>query len=141
MTLLIIIIFILIEIILVILLLKLKGTKKNIWQKISFLYNRIYELLILNYYNNNYSLKLDIIDYYNNIVDNKKLDTKYDKWNEFKEFITKYFNNDKKMSDIFKDIEWSVNKDYTIISNAINNIIYTIIIVIIVFIGILYIIK
>jgi len=136
----IIIIFTLIEIILISLLFKLNRIKKNIWQKISFLYNKIYKMLILDYYsNNNSSLKSEIIDYYYSVIDNKNIISKNTKWNEFKEFIVNYFDNDKKIYNIFDDIKWNVNKNYTIINKTIHNVMYTITIIIVLLIGILYI--
>jgi len=137
-----IIIFILIEVILISLLFKLNRIKKNVWQKISFLYNNVYKILILDYYSSyNNSLKSEIIDYYYNIVNNKDIITKNTKWKDFKEFIINYFNNDKKIYIIFDDIKWNIDKNYIIIDNAIHNIMYAIIIVIVLFIGILYMIK
>jgi len=135
-------IFTLIEVILISLLFKLNRIKKNVWQKISFLYNNIYKMLILDYYSSyNNSLKSEIIDYYNNVVNNKDIISKNKKWKDFKEFIINYFNNDKKICIMFDDIKWNIDKNYIIIDNAIHNIIYAIIIVIVLLIGILYIIK
>lgn len=142
MALFIIILFILIEIILITLFIRLNKIKKSIWQKISFLYNKIYQVLILVYYNsNNISLKLEIIDYYNNIVINNNVVIKNQKWKKFEKFIINYFSKNKKICDIFKDIKKNVDNDYAIINNAIHNIIYSMVIIIILLIGILYIVN
>jgi len=136
----IILIFTLIELILISLLFKIIVIKKNIWQKISFLYNKLCKILILEYYNN-ISLKYEIIDYYKNVVYNKDILDKNLKWNKFKNFILNYFDNNKKIYNIFEDIELSLNNEYIIINKSIQNIIYAVIILFILSIGILYIIN
>ena len=135
-------IFTLIEVILISLLFKLNRIKKNVWQKISFLYNNVYKMLILDYYSNhNNSLKSEIIDYYNNVVNNKAIISKNIKWRDFEKFIINYFDNKQNIYIIFNDIKWTFNKNYIIIDKAIHNVMYAIIIVIVLLIGILYIIK
>ena len=72
-------------------------SKKNIWQKISFLYNKLYIILIEWYYNDTNTkkdiLKEEILDYYKDIVNNNLIDNKYKHWQDVKWFILQYYNN------------------------------------------------
>ena len=71
--------------------------KKNIWQKISFLYNQLYTILIEWYYSDNSIkkdiLKEEIIDYYKEIVCNTNTDEKYKKWQDIRWFIIQYYSS------------------------------------------------
>ncbi len=127
----ILIITVLLEIILISLLLKINKTKKNIWQKISFLYNKLYKILILYYYYNyNDSLKEEILDFYNKVVLKKDIIEKNKQWKNFEEFIIKYFER-KEVYNIIDDINWSIERQYNVLNKWIYNIIYSMIIIIV----------
>lgn len=88
--------------------LKIKLTKKTIWKKISFLYNKIYEILIFNYYNKNLKkrdlFREEIIDFYQNVVLNWKIFFKDQECKKFKSFILDYLEYDKEVVKTYDDI-------------------------------------
>ena len=96
--------------------------KKNIWQKISFLYNQLYIILIEWYYNDTSIkkdiLKEEIIDYYKDIVRNSSIDSKYKKWQDVKWFIVQYYLNNN-ISSVYDIIELYYNKYYKSIQKSI----------------------
>lgn len=135
-------IIILFEIILMSLLLKINKTKKNIWQKISFLYNNLYKTLILDYYSSKKdSLKDEILDFYNKVVLKKDIISKNKEWKSFEEFIINYFENNNNIYNIIKDINWNIEKQYNVLNKSVYNIIYSMIVVIIFWISIEYILR
>jgi len=96
--------------------------KKNIWQKISFLYNQLYINLIYMYYNDlnikKDILKDEIIDYYNSIVKTNDTWKKYSIWQELRQFIIQY-DNSWKSSIVYNIIDKYYNDYYYNISKFI----------------------
>jgi len=99
--------------------------KKNIWQKISFLYNQLYILLINGYYLD-VTVKKDILveeilDYYNNIVKIDDIKSKYTFWQDMKWFILQYYKGDEKKIDyIYNTIDTYYWKYYYNINKWLN---------------------
>lgn len=117
---------------------KFYKAKKNIWQKISFLYNKLYSLLILDYYQNwtdNQALKKEMIEeidaFYTNIVLNSNLWIKIQNWNNIKSFMLEYLNNDELVDNIYKKIDLYGWKTYKNLEKSINNLVLSIIVIII----------
>ena len=110
--------------------------KKNIWQKISFLYNQIYTILVVNYYNENILdkdvLREEIIDYYNDIVKKNSIDNKYINWDKVKWFLLEYYTKDnKKLVLIYEMLDLYYNKYYRNTHKSIILLVYLIIIIVI----------
>ena len=87
--------FVILILIITYLLIKSISSKKIIWQKISFLYNKIYKILILDYYKEkkNKKFKEEVIDYYKNVVHTDNIFNKFKNWDSIKDFIKLYYKN------------------------------------------------
>ncbi len=130
--------FIILILIIIYLLLKSISNKKIIWQKISFLYNNLYKILILDYYKTTKSKKLkeEIIDYYKNIVYGNNMFIKNKNWNSIKSFIKVYYkyNDWDYISYIFNDIDFFMLKYYRSISYNINILLFILAVCVTIFI-------
>ena len=117
--------------------------KKNIWQKISFLYNQLYNILIIWYYNKQskkIALKEEIQDYYKDIVKKNNLKEKNKNGQEVKWFLLKYYSDyENNIIYIYEAINMYYNKYYTSLQKTI--IILSYILVFIVFLLIILILK
>lgn len=118
-------ILLLILLVIIIYLLKMSiKNKKNIWQKIWFLYNDIYRIMISDFYNTSFikkiDLKLEILSYYKEIVLLDNVNNKYNKLLDFKKFILDYYwwKNDI-ITKLLSDIENYTNNYYKLINNNI----------------------
>lgn len=130
--------FIILILVIIYLLRKSILSKKIIWQKISFLYNKIYKILILDYYKKkqNKKLKEEIIYYYENVVHNNNILVKTKKWNNVKDFIEMYYKYDdlNHIEYILNNIDSFMLKYYKLVSNNINMLLFILIICITIFI-------
>ena len=114
---------ILIIIFLVILILKEIKTKKNIWQKISFLYNQLYIVLIKLFYKNinkKNLFKEELLDYYNTVVKENNLVKKYTLWQDIKQFILQYASlNNNYVKNLYDIIDLYYKRYYYNVSKVI----------------------
>jgi len=105
------------------LLLKEIKIKKNIWQKISFLYNQLYIVLIKLFYNNvnkKNLFKEELLDYYNTVVKEDNLVKKYSLWQDIKQFIIQYTSLNKDyVKNIYDMIDIYYKKYYYNVSKVI----------------------
>ena len=105
------------------LLLKEIKIKKNIWQKISFLYNQLYIVLIKLFYNNvnkKNLFKEELLDYYNTVVKEDNLVKKYSLWQDIKQFIIQYASLNKDyVKNIYDMIDIYYKKYYYNVSKVI----------------------
>lgn len=116
---------------------KFYKAKKNIWQKISFLYNSLYSLLILDYcqdWTKNQSLKEEINDFYQKIVLSQNLWIKINEWEKIKSFMLDYLENSDLVTNLYKTIETYTGKTYKNLENSINNLVISTIIITIIYI-------
>lgn len=117
--------FIILILVIIYLLLKSISSKKIIWQKISFLYNKTYKILILDFYKQNKNLKFkeEVLYFYYNIVFNNNVFVKNKKWQNINNFIKLYYKNSDNNNNI-KVISDNINmymfKYYKMISYNIN---------------------
>jgi len=89
-----ILLFILLIMIIYLLRMSIKN-KKNIWQKIWFLYNNIYRIMISDFYNTSFikkiDLRIEILSYYKEIILVDNVNDKYNKLLDFNKFILDYY--------------------------------------------------
>jgi len=130
-----IVVLIIILAILTFIIIQLKN-KKNIWQKISFLYNQLYTILIEWYYKDNSTkkdiLKEEILDYYKEVVENNNIDLKYKKWQDIRWFIIQYYSNSK-IPAIYDMLDTYYLKYYRSIQKSILLLAYLLLLVVILF--------
>ncbi len=131
--------FIILILVIIYLLLKSISSKKIIWQKISFLYNKMYKILILDFYKQNKNLKFkeEVLYFYYNIVFNNNVFIKNKKWQNINNFIKLYYansSNDNGIKVISNNIDIYMFKYYKMISYNINILLFILAICVTIFI-------
>ena len=111
-------------------------SKKNIWQKISFLYNKLYLILVMDLYNSkaNNKLKQEVLSFYKRIVKIQNLWQKIKEWKKTESFIKWYYNNKYNLDLLYKNIDSLVSIYYNSVLHNINLLIFILSVCIIVFI-------
>jgi len=126
-------------IVVVVLITKLNKNKKNIWQKISFVYNHIYILMISDYYLNDKKyckLKEEIIDFYESVTKEKNIVKKNKECLKRKEFLLSFYwwELGKNIEENYKLIDLYVNNYYRLANNTVKVLEYLLVAIIFTFV-------